>query len=90
MPAPKLQWVKDGTSLPGATADTLILNSVALGDGGLYAVQASNSSGTVTALRLAAGAADPGRLVNLSILTALAANETMAIGTVLVEVYEVP
>ena len=48
VPAPALQWLRDGTSLAGANAATLILNDVQSGDAGLYAVVASNASGSVT------------------------------------------
>jgi hypothetical protein len=47
-PAPTFQWRKDGTDIAGATAASLTLTNVQLGQAGAYALVASNSSGTAT------------------------------------------
>ncbi|MFM9090730.1 MAG: immunoglobulin domain-containing protein, partial [Verrucomicrobiota bacterium] len=47
-PAPTYQWLKDGTPLAGATANTLTLAAAALSDAGTYSVTATNSVGSVT------------------------------------------
>jgi glucose/arabinose dehydrogenase len=48
-PAPTLQWLRDGTVIPGETASTLVLPSVsAADDGAVFSLRATNSEGTVT------------------------------------------
>ena len=47
---------------------------------GTYTVVVSNSAGTVTSNAATLTVDVPGRLVNLSVLTPLAAGETMTIG----------
>lgn len=44
-PAPTFQWIKDGTDIPGATTNTLQVQS---GTAASYAVRATNSAGTAT------------------------------------------
>lgn len=46
VPTPSVQWVKDGTSLDGATDPTLTLPNVQASDAGVYAVIAANSAGS--------------------------------------------
>jgi sugar lactone lactonase YvrE len=86
-PAPTYQWQKDGVPISGATSATLSIASVQLTDDATYRVIVSNAAGTVTstavALTVTPAFVDPGRLINLSILTPLAAGETMTMGTVL-------
>ena len=41
----RYQWVKDGLAIAGATATTLTLTNVQAGDGGSYALTASNNVG---------------------------------------------
>ena len=85
-PSPAYQWQRDGANLPGATGTLLVLPDTTPADAGTYTVVATNSSGAVVSTAAALTlpvTTNPGRLVNLSILTAMAANETMAIGTVL-------
>jgi hypothetical protein len=48
LPTPTLQWTKDAVALPGATATTLTLAGVTTASAGTYAVQATNSYGSVT------------------------------------------
>jgi cyclophilin family peptidyl-prolyl cis-trans isomerase len=96
-PAPAYQWYR-GTGLPGtgpgaliagATDATLVLSgstgaNAALA--GTYSVVATNSEGVVTsapATLTVTSTNDPGRLINLSILTPLQSGEIMTMGTVL-------
>ena len=85
VPSPSYQWWRGSTLIAGATSPTLVLtgaNVVA----GSYTLVASNSEGPTTskpAILNVAPTTNPGRLINLSILTALAAGETMTMGTVL-------
>jgi hypothetical protein len=43
------QWRKNGVDLPGATASTFVIESVAASDAGTYGVSASNEAGTSVA-----------------------------------------
>ena len=74
VPSPALQWLRDGTIIAGATASTLILNDVQLGDGGLYSVVARNASGSVTSpvarLTVNAAAAAPAFIFQPTALSA--------------------
>src|SRR6185369_8146178 len=47
-PAPTFQWKKNGTTIPGATASSYTINTIAPGDSGLYTVDAVNSCGSAT------------------------------------------
>jgi hypothetical protein len=47
VPAPTYQWRKNGVAIPGATAASLTLSNVALGDIAAYSVAATNIIGTV-------------------------------------------
>ncbi len=69
------QWKKNGTAISGATTAIFSLSSAATSDAGTYSVVVTNSAGSLTsaATTLSVAAFDPGRLVNLSILTALSA-----------------
>ena len=48
IPAPALQWRKDGTPIQGATSATLTLSSVQFADAGAYDLLATNSVGNAT------------------------------------------
>lgn len=91
-------WRKDGVEIPGATGATFAITSMAAGDAGAYDVVIRDGTFTRTSVvaRLALAAvvtppvvtppvsSDPAtRIVNLSILTPLAAGETMTMGTAL-------
>jgi hypothetical protein len=86
-PAPVFQWRLNGQNIQGATGATLVLQNVGTAQAGSYTVVASNNSGSISSgtasLAVVASATDPGRLINLSILTNLTTNETMTVGTVL-------
>ncbi len=47
-PTPTVQWFKDGVPLPGATASTCTIATVAAADAGSYVLTATNSVGTAT------------------------------------------
>lgn len=68
------QWLKDGVPLVGANSPTLLIPSVGASSLGNYSVAIQTPTGSVSsgAARVAlAASANPGRLVNLSILTSL-------------------
>ena len=85
-PALTYAWRKEGVALPGATAAQLELRNVQLSQAGAYSVTITNSAGSVEspAVRLTVNrAANPGRLVNLSVRTPLAvADEVLSMGYV--------
>jgi hypothetical protein len=69
------QWLKDGVPIPGANTPVYTISSATPAHAGAYTVAITTGTGTVTsaAANLSFGAvADPGRLINLSILTSLA------------------
>ncbi len=84
------QWRRDGVVVPGATTNMLQRGNVAAGDAGTYEVVVGDGTGTIVSAParltvVAAGApTNPGRLVNLSILTTVSAGEPLfTLGTVL-------
>ena len=46
-PLPTVQWLKDGSAIPGATSPTLTIPRATLNDGGNYQVVAQNSLGSL-------------------------------------------
>ncbi len=86
--ATAFQWRRNDAAIPGATRALLVLAPATAADAGSYSVLASNSGGATPSAAAALTVstvppADTGRLINLSILTPLAAGETMTMGTVL-------
>ena len=86
--APTYQWQRDGVALVNSTGRMLVISNASAADVGSYTVIATNAFGSVTSTAASltvvnVASADIGRLINLSILTGLAANETMTMGTVL-------
>ena len=82
------QWRKDGAALAGATGATLTLATVSAADVGSYSVVVTNATGSTTsaaaALTLPVVATNPGRLINLSLLTSLgSADDSFTMGTVI-------
>jgi hypothetical protein len=68
------QWRKDGTPILGATIATFTLSSVQPTDAAAYTVVISNPAGSSTSnvAILAVTIPNPGRLINLSVLTDIA------------------
>ena len=81
------QWRRDGQNLPNATSAMLVIVGATQAQAGTYSVVVSSGGTSLTsqgaALNVLSNFGDPGRLINLSILTPLAAGETMTMGTVL-------
>jgi len=82
------QWRKNGTNIAGATGASLAFNPAAAADAGSYSVVVTNDTGSITsaAVRLTVNlvAANPGRLINLSLLTPLvSADDSFTMGTVI-------
>ncbi|MBI5772070.1 MAG: S8 family serine peptidase [Verrucomicrobia bacterium] len=81
------QWRKDGANITGATGATLTLNNVSAADAASYTVVVGNGAVSTTSSAAALTltpvvAANPGRLVNLSLLTALtSADDSFTMGT---------
>ncbi|HUR56821.1 MAG TPA: immunoglobulin domain-containing protein [Opitutaceae bacterium] len=68
------QWRRNGTLIPGATAASLTLPAVSTADAGQYTCEVRNALGTATtdlAVLTVAPAAQAGRIINLSVLTAI-------------------
>ena len=83
------QWSENGTPIAGATAATYTVASATAATAGSYTVAVTGAGGTVTSApavittTTVTTASNPGRLINLSILTPLAPGERMTMGTVL-------
>lgn len=58
IPAPELQWLKNGKVINGATMSAFDLPSATLADAGAYAVKATNSAGTATSSASTLGVVD--------------------------------
>jgi hypothetical protein len=85
-PTPTYQWTKDGVAIPGATASSYRAPSTSLTDAGTYRVVVTIGTRTTTseAAVITVVAANPGRLINLSLLTALASpTDSFTMGTVI-------
>ncbi len=73
---PTLQWRKDGLAISGATASTLTLPAVQLGDAGSYDVVATNSAGSATSNPAVLAVSDSAPLI-----TQGPASATVALGS---------
>ena len=85
-PAPTYQWQRNGVNVTGKTSPTYVLTNASDAQAGTFRCIVTNSQGSVTSnpsVLTFAAAPNPGRVINLSVLTALAANESMSMGTVL-------
>lgn len=80
-PAPTYQWFRDGTPIPSAINQTLVLENAQEATIGSYTVAVTNSVGSVTS-NATVVAVRTARLVNLSIRCALAGNEILIVGFV--------
>ncbi len=80
------QWFKDGVLIPGANTPVYTIASATAAHAGAYTVTITSSTVAVTSspARLTfGGTIDPGRLINLSILTSLtSATDSMSVGVV--------
>lgn len=76
------QWFRDSSAIPGRTLETLRLDRVQMTDAFDYTVRVSNAAGSVTSNVAKVLIADPPRLINLSLLTPLAANDNFTLGFV--------
>lgn len=78
------QWYKNGTAITGAILASLTLGNVTPADAANYHVTVTNTAGTVqsSAATLSVVVPEPARLVNLSLLTALAEGESFTLGFV--------
>lgn len=80
------QWQKNGSNIPGATNASYTIGSTRASDAGSYTVLVANAFGSATSVTvtLAVATPDPGRLINLSILTDITATvPTFTVGTVI-------
>ena len=83
------QWKKNGETIAGATGATLTLANVTSADAASYSVVVTNATGSTTSAAVALAvnpvvAVNPGRLVNLSLLTALTGpDDSFTMGTVI-------
>ncbi len=79
-PTPTYQWYLGSTPVSGATSARLVLTNTSTANAGSYTVVATNSAGTKTssAATLAVTAtSNPGRLINLSVLSVVQGSLTM-------------
>ncbi len=80
------QWLKDGVPISGANTPVYTIASVATVNAGAYTVAITTGTGTVTSAAANlnfGGAINPGRLINLSILTSLvSASDDFTFGVV--------
>lgn len=84
-PTPTFQWFKDGVPIQGATRASLTISSVAAANAGSYYVSVRGSYNgaitTLTTLPISVSVIYPApRLSNLSVRTALEANQLLIVG----------
>lgn len=81
-PMPTYQWRKDGNTIPGATAASLVFPSVTFADAGNYTVVATNTEGsaTSTTATLTVNPRITTHLSNVSVRTTLTPNQTLTVG----------
>ena len=67
--SPTYQWYLNGTAISSATNSTYTIPAAASKDAGFYTVAVTNSAGTVTSSAAILTVTNPGRLINLSVLS---------------------
>lgn len=81
------QWYKDGTPIPGATTDQLLLPSMAVEQSGHYLARVASGDAAIASepgVLTVVPTTDPGRIVNLSVRTmAKQGDEALIMGFVL-------
>ena len=86
-PVPTYQWRRDGVNVTGQTTSNYVLTNASDAQAGSFTCFVSNGIGpgieSAAAVLSFVPTTNPGRLINLSILTALGSGEAMTIGTVL-------
>jgi hypothetical protein len=84
--ATSVRWQHDGVDVSGATSSMLVIRGATSADAGGYTMIATNSGGSTTSNRAAlsfAATTNSGRLINLSILTAITpSSPDFIVGTV--------
>jgi hypothetical protein len=81
--ATSYQWQLNGASIAGATAVRLLIPNVGSATTGSYTVVATNAVGSVTsaaAILTMTTTANPGRLINLSVLTTAGSTKLLTVG----------
>jgi hypothetical protein len=80
------QWLKDGVAIAGATSSTYTITSATAANAGNYSVTVTNAakqSITSAGIPVVVGnGSNPGRLINLSVNTTIAAGESFSLGFV--------
>jgi hypothetical protein len=85
LPPPTFQWRRDGINIIGANAATLTLSNVQASAAGEYTVVIQSSAGSATsnvATLIVASAGSTARLSNLSVRTAMGADQRLIVGVV--------
>jgi sugar lactone lactonase YvrE len=80
-PVPTYQWFRDGQLFAGATSATLTITNAQSTSAGDYTVVATNTFGSVTS-NVARVTVNVGRIINLSIRTALTGSDALIVGFV--------
>lgn len=79
------QWRRNGAAIAGATGSSFIISSVSASDAASYTATVSNASGSVTsnlANLTVVPLPNPARLINLSVMTNFATNQSLTMGFV--------
>jgi hypothetical protein len=79
------QWYKDGTAISGATSASYAVTGATSANAGNYSVKVTNGSGSITSTGFAltvGSVPNPGRFINLSVLTAIAEGDNFTFGFV--------
>jgi len=78
------QWSYAGNAIPGATSFRLVVTNAGTGNAGNYTCLVTDSAGgsaaTWAGTLTVAASSDPGRIINLSVLTAIVPSGTVTVG----------